>query len=423
MERIIKGGLVVPATGMSPLPDGVVALRNGRITAVMTERELGTLPTDVDVIDAVGCTVLPGLIDVHVHVFMFPLEAGFSQADATVWATQYVRSALRAGVTTIRDLACAWDAIFSLQRGLNEGWVLGPRLLAAGQALTMTGGHGHNGGAVEVDGPIEAMKAARRQLKKGADVIKLMATGGVGTPGGELPTTIQLNEDEMAAAIREAHKAGKPATAHAHGTEGIKNALRAGVDCIEHGVFLDAEAIEMMLERNVALSPTLSVYRRIIEAGEKGLVPAFRVPKARAIMEAHAESFRQALAAGVPIVLGTDAVAKHHPLEDVTLEMEIWVELGMEPLAAIESATREAARVCQLGRDIGTLEAGKVADILIVEGNAISNITALRDVRQVFRAGEIVFQNGSSASHDARYHPLLRPEARSYQILLDEYRR
>lgn len=414
MQTIIKGGQVVTATGQPPITDGIVAVDGERIAAVGTRSSYEENPPGSKIIDATGCSVLPGLIDVHVHVFMYPWEAGYSESQATVWATNYLRTALRAGVTTIRDLASGWDAIFALKRGVVEGWITGPRLLAAGQALTMTGGHGHNGGAVEVDGPVAAMRAARRQLKKGADVIKLMATGGVGTPGGELPTSMQLNPDEMAAAVTEAHKAGKPATAHAHGTEGIKQALRAGVDCIEHGVYLDDEAIELMLRDNVTLSPTLSVYWRIIEAGAVGMVPAFRVPKAEATVKHHAESFRRAVAAGVKIALGTDAVALHHPLGDVVYELELWTRNGMKSQTAIESATREAARVCQLEHEIGTIEEGKIADLLIVEGDVLAEMGNLRNVRHVMRAGQTVYEERDGGGH--RCSPLPNAVAKPYPV-------
>jgi imidazolonepropionase-like amidohydrolase len=333
--------------------------------------------------------VLPGLIDCHVHVFAYPQVAGFSESEATVWATNYVQTALRGGVTTIRDLAAPWDAIFALRDAIERRWIVGPRMRVAGKAITMTGGHGHDGGTVEADGPIAVKRAARQQLKMGADLVKLMASGGVAT-AGELPTSWQLDLEEMRAGVEEAHKRGKPASAHAHATAGIKNAILAGVDCIEHGVYLDDEAIDLMLKNDVALSPTLSVYARIVQGAEAGLVPPYRAEKASALKDAHTESFRKALAAGVRITLGTDAVSLHHPLGDVALELELWVKHGMRPQAAIQAATRVAAGVCQVDQEVGTLEPGRGADILIVEGDAVADIKALRNVRRVLRKGVTV---------------------------------
>ncbi len=389
MQTFVKGGLIIKATGEEPVRNGVVAIDDGRIVAVGQAAEFPDLPTQAVVIDAMGCTVLPGLIDCHVHVFAYPDIAGFSESEATVWATNYLQTALRGGVTTIRDLASPWDAIFALKKAVESGWIVGPRMRVAGKAITMTGGHGHDDGTVEADGPVEVMRAARQQLKKGADVIKLMASGGVAT-AGELPTSWQLEMEEMQTAVLEAHKRGKPATAHAHATSGIKNAILAGIDCIEHGVYLDDEAIELMLKNDVALSPTLSVYARIIGGAEAGLVPSYRAEKAIKLIDAHAESFRMALAAGIRITLGTDAVSIHHPLGDVALELELWVKNGMKPLAAIEAATRVAAGVCQVDQEVGTLEPGRQADILIVEGDALADISAINNVHRVLREGVTV---------------------------------
>jgi len=390
MQTLIKDGLVIPANGRERIEQGVVAIEDGRITAVGKATEFSEPSAQTEVIDAAGCTVLPGLIDCHVHVFTYPLVSGFSEAKATVWATNYLRTALRAGVTTIRDLASPWDAIFALRDAVEEGWIVGPRMRVAGQAITMTGGHGYDDGTVEADGPVAVMQAAREQLKKGADLIKLMATGGVAT-FGELPTSYQLEMEEMHAAVQEAHKRGKPTSAHAYATAGIKNALLAGIDCIEHGVYLDDESIGMMVKNDVALCPTFSVYARIIQGGKAGLVPQYRVQKAAKLMESQGESFRKAVAAGVKIVLGTDAVSVHHPLGEVALELELLVENGMAPLAAIEAGTRSAAEVCQVDQEVGTLEPGKKADVLIVKGNALADIGAAQKVSRVLRDGITVY--------------------------------
>lgn len=390
MELLIQGGTVFDGTSREPLRNGVVAVEGGRVVAVGPAAEFPTSPAGAKVIDARDCTVLPGLIDTHVHVLSLPRRGGFTEAEAALWGTSCLQAALRAGVTTVRDMGGQFEAIFGLRKAIRAGWVVGPRLLTAGRALCITGGHGYDVFSVEADGPEGVTRAARQQIKAGADLVKLMATGGAGTPG-VLPTSCQLSLEEMRAAVVVAHEAGKPAAAHAHANRGIKNALLAGVDSIEHGIFLDGEAIELMLRDDVVLSPTLSVYVRILEGGKAGIVPDHVVRNSIPLVEAHFESFRKAMEAGVGVVLGTDGGTRHHPIGDVVLEMELWVRAGMKPRAALESATRLAARACRIDQEVGTLEPGKQADLLIVEGDALADITAINRVRRVLRDGVTVY--------------------------------
>ncbi|MGN6099677.1 MAG: amidohydrolase family protein, partial [Devosia sp.] len=226
-------------------------------------------------------------------------------------------------------------------------------------------------------------------LKRGADVIKLMATGGAGTPG-QMPGSPQLTRAEMAAAVDEAHRAGKPAAAHALGTEGIVAAVEAGADSIEHGVYLDDRAIELMLARGTVLCPTLSIYRRIVERGPAAGAPDFIVEKSRAIVGPHRESFAKAVRAGVRIVCGTDAGAAYHPVGDLVAEREMMAEYGMHPLDVLRAATADAAAACGIGQETGTLIPGRAADVVVAPGDALSDLTVLRAPRLVFRAGRRV---------------------------------
>jgi imidazolonepropionase-like amidohydrolase len=243
---ILRGGLVITGTQAPPIPNGIVVIEDDRIASIGPAGQFGGIEGAAEQIDATGSTVLPGLIDTHVHIFHEAQMRRLSEGAAALWGLNYIQVALRGGVTTIRDLGAQTDAVFGLKRALLAGWATGPDVLICGKAICMTGGHGWANLSVEADGVEGVRRAARQQLKQGADVIKLMASGGAGTPG-ELATSPQLSLAELRAAVEEAHDAGKPASAHALATPGIHNAIEAGIDCVEHGVFLDDAAIEKML--------------------------------------------------------------------------------------------------------------------------------------------------------------------------------
>lgn len=390
-HTIIRGGLVLDATGADAIPDGVVHIQGDRIVAVGPLQAFADLPQDATVIDAAGCTVIPGMIDGHCHVLAPAFRQSMDEGGAALWGVNAIQGCFAGGVTTVRDLGTQYRAIFALKKAVENGTIVGARVLTAGAAVAMTGGHAWDFKvSAEADGPDAVMRLAREQIKYGADVIKVMATGGAAT-AGEKTTSCQLTVEELRAAIGVAHDAGKPTTTHAHGTRGIRNSILAGIDCIEHGVYFDDETIELMLKHDVALSPTLSVYSRIIDGGKTGLTYPHMVEKAEEIVGPHAESFRNCLKAGVRIMLGTDAGSKYHPLGDVAYELELWVGHGMSNKAALEAATRVSARECHIDDRVGTLEAGKLADIVILGGNAIEDIGAVRDVRRVLRNGVTVF--------------------------------
>jgi imidazolonepropionase-like amidohydrolase len=253
----------------------------------------------------------------------------------------------------------------------------------------MTGGHGWSvQHGIEVDGPHEARKAARLQLKAGADVIKVMATGGVMTPGTR-PGSPQLTREEMAAAVEEAHKAGRGAAAHAECKEGIRNAILAGVDSIEHGFELDDEIIELMLEKGTFLCPTLTCDLRIAEYGTELGLPEEAVEKMRRWIDHLLDSFQRAYHAGVRIAAGSDAFADWVSIADTASEVAAMVEYGMEPHDALLAATSEAAALLRLA-DEGTLEAGKRANLVVLERDPLTDIAALEDVVAVMKDGSWV---------------------------------
>lgn len=361
------------------------------------EQDASTTPDDADahVIDLLGATLMPGLINAHCHVMM---DAGpdptytlarSSVVQATLRAIKTCERMLMAGITTARDLGGFEWAELALRDAFAAGDLKGPRLLCAGKVITMTGGHGWNIG-LESDGADEVRKSARINLKKGADCLKFMATGGVLTAGVE-PGAAQLGEEEMRAGVEEARKVGKRTASHAQGTGGIKNALRAGIDTIEHGIFLDEEAINMMLKSSAVFVPTLAAPYRIVEAGEAKGIPAYALRKSLSVMDAHRQSFEWAAQAGVTIAAGNDGGTPFNPSEDLVTEVRLMIEYGMTPLAAIRAATYGSARALGLSEEVGTVQKGKWADLIVLAEGAdpMSDIAALSKVATVIKRGVI----------------------------------
>jgi imidazolonepropionase-like amidohydrolase len=313
-----------------------------------------------------------------------------SESDATtaLRAAVHAKKTLESGVTTVRDMGGKNYIDLALRDAIAGGMIPGPRMLASGRPVVMTGGHGWPM-AREADGPDEVRKAVREQLKAGADVIKLMATGGVMTPGVE-PGSPQLTLEELKAGVEEAGKAGRRTASHAQGTTGIKNAVLAGITSIEHGIFLTDEVIELMLERGTYLVPTLVAPYWIVKKGRAAGIPDYAVKKSEDVIEAHLASFRKALAAGVKIAFGTDAGTPFNEHGANTFELELMVENGMSPMQALEAGTRVSAELLGIADKVGTLEPGKLADVVVVAGNPLDDIKAVREVRLVIKEGRIV---------------------------------
>lgn len=393
---VIRGGRVWTAVAGGTVATRDILIKGDRIEALY-EPGSYEIPPNAEDIDASGKTVLPGLVNAHTHITLDgrspdPMATAVKDGAyiSLVKAIGCAKEHLAAGVTTIRDLAAMEGIDFALKKAIAEDMVIGPRMLVSGMAICITGGHGRPL-ALEADGADSVRRAARLQLKNGADVIKLMATGGVMTPGVE-PGSAELTVDEMKAAVEEAQKAGKRTASHAQGTQGIKNAIHAGVTTIEHGVFLDNEAIQLMLARGVYLVPTLSAPYFIIKGGTEAGIPEFAVHKTKQVIEQHLKSFRAAHQAGVKIAMGTDQGTPFNVPSNIVQEIRLMVENGMSPEEALSSATRVAAEALGLGDQIGTIEPGKCADILALDGDPLSNLDSLENVTWVMKEGEIVYR-------------------------------
>ena len=408
MLLLLKNVRIIDGNGGKPMDNQSVLVSSGRIDAVAPSKSV-TAPTGVNEIDLSGKTLLPGFIDCHVHIMGNPdprlsprmsnipiRDASYLKGRALLQAVTAARKTLEAGFTTVRDLGAPND-VFILRDSLAAGEHTGPRLLSAGKGITHTGGHGteySNDMAHVADGPDEVLKAIRYQVVAGADAIKII--------GGTRPALSPpfrgragYTTPELIPGVEEAHRAGIKVAAHAHShTEGIKNCIRAGVDSIEHGFPLDAAAADMMAERGTFLCPTLSVNPAAQQAIEEGLWTYPGSEEQMKRMENYArETIALAKHAGVKIALGTDAAMPLVFHGDNAHEFELMVEYGLTPMESIVAGTRNAADNIGLLCDIGTIEVGKAADMVVVDEDPLKDIRILRDdkhIKLVMKEGQIV---------------------------------
>ena len=384
-------GNLIDVVNKTLIPDGTILVKDGIITEAGPET---AVPEDAFVTDLKGKIVVPGLFNCHVHMCS---DAGngvrqeISQAAQTIRAIGNLKTLLNSGVTYIRDAGAPSYIDADLHNAQMAGTILAPQMQTSCRCICMTGGHGHGEGR-EADGPDECRKAAREQLKAGANWIKVMATGGVMTKGVE-PGCPQLTEDELRAAVEEAHKAGAKAFTHAQGMEGIKNALRAGVDSIEHGFYMDQWCFDFMKEHGVFYVPTLAAPYWIKKYGTDAGIPEYMVRKVENTIEAHKETFRQACRAGVKIALGTDAGTPFNKYDKTAFEAVLMVENGMSPMEAIRCGTVNAAELLGVTDTHGSITPGKKAALAVFEKNPLEDIEALLDCSMTVLSGEIVFRS------------------------------
>ena len=398
MTRVLfAGGQVLDGTG-ADVTGADVVVEDGRIV------DIGSGLDGDESVDVSGRTILPGLFDCHTHVVVSsidtmrllqtPFSYRFFQAADNLEAT------LRIGITTVRD---AGGADLGVKQAVDDGLVTGPRMHISLSMISQTGGHGdgwmpyggtiralltHHPGVPEtiVDGTDEMRHKVRELIRMGADVIKVATSGGVLSPRDK-PTHAHFRLEELEVLVEEANAAGIFVMAHAQAAPGIKNAIRAGIRSIDHGIYLDDEAIQLMLDRGTWLVPTLVAPRGVIDAADAGAsIPEASVAKAREVVETHAASFAKAVAAGVKVAMGTDSGVTPHGQN--LRELSLMVDGGMTPMQAIEATTRSAAELMGLQDELGTLEPGKRADLVIVDGDVLDVATLGDRVVEVYKDGE-----------------------------------
>ena len=395
MRTVFAGGRVFDGTG-APIADADVAVEAGRIV------DVGPGLDGDDVVDVSGRTLLPGLFDTHVHVMLSHvnlwrlLQTPFSQRFFE--AARNLEATVQIGITTVRD---AGGADLGVKRAVEEGLVRGPRVQISIRMISQTGGHGDawmpSGARLDlfpkypgcpdaiVDGPHEMRRKVRELVRDGAEVIKVATSGGVLSPADK-PQNPSFDMEELEVLVAEARAAGLSVMAHAQATEGIKNAVRAGVRSIEHGIYLDDEAIQLMLDRRTYLVPTLIAPIGVLEAAEAGaMVTDAALAKAREVVDVHRESVRRAVAAGVRVAMGTDSGVTPHG--DNLRELELMEQCGMRPEDVLVATTSVAAELMGLERELGTLEAGKRADVVVVEGDPFDFPTLRQRVVAVYQGG------------------------------------
>ena len=342
------------------------------------------------IVDVQGKYLVPGLINAHTHIVMAAdgrERAGQDVTLDTLVALQNLQDAIASGVTTIRDAGSTDNIDLKLATKIRQQRLQLPDIIGSGAALTMTGGHGSKIG-MEVDGVDEVRKAARWNLKHGAQTIKLMATGGVSLDG-EQPTDEQLSVEELTVAVLEAHHKGKPAMAHAQGTQGIKNAILAGVDSVEHAVYLDDETIQMLLDTNTAIVPTMAAPWQMLQ--HKDDIPTYMYDKASALWEAHQQSIRDAAAAGVNVVMGTDAGTSYNDFKSGPgVEIRLLASVGMTPEQVLLASTVRGAELLGIAERVGELVPGKDADMLILDRDPLQDSAVLTDAPRVIKRGQAV---------------------------------
>ena len=403
-STLVLCGSLIDGISDTPKREITVIIEGDRIAAVQAGY---VAPATGDkVIDLKNATVMPGWIDCHVHLDQQNSATSYGEAytmNPGDWALQsafYAKKTLLAGFTTVRNVGDHAGSTLALRKAVKSGWVDGPRIYTAGRTIATTGGHADptNGRSLElmgdpgpnvgvINGPDEARKAVRQHYKEGVDLIKITATGGVlslATNG----QNAQFTPEELHAIIETAHDYGLKVAAHAHGTEGMKRAIEAGVDSIEHGTFMTDEIITLMKQHGTYYVPTISAGRFVAEkAKSDGYFPAIVRPKAMLIGPLIQATFQRAYQSGVKIAFGTDqGVAPHG---ENAKEFQYMVEAGMPPMKAIQSATMEGAKLIGVDKELGSVEAGKYADLVAVPGDPLADIKLMQQVSFVMKAGVV----------------------------------
>ena len=404
--KVIRAGQLLDVTNGRMLSDQLIIVRNNVIEAVGDANRIN-IPSGAIEIDLSNSTILPGLIDAHVHLTSDASVNGYDSLSRSsirnaLYGTYSAGLTLRSGFTTVRNVGAVAYGDVALRDSIVDGEVAGPRMIVAGQSLGITGGHcdnnllpaeyDFNAGGV-ADGPWAVRQKVRENNKYSADLIKFCATGGVMSKGTSLGAQ-QFTQEEMNAIVDEAHTLGMKVAAHAHGTNGIQAAIRAGVDSVEHASILDDETIRLALEYETALVMDIYVSDYILESGTEVGMLEESLAKEREVGQVQRESFQRAHAAGVNIVFGSDAGVYPHGLNG--RQFSKMVEFGMSPMQAIQAATLKAAALLGLENQVGTLNEGAYADLIAVQGNPLENVSLLENIGFVMKDGEVFLNQFSN---------------------------
>ena len=396
---VIRAGHLLDVKTGKTLANQTIVIQGDKIASIGSDAD-AQIPAGALVVDLSNATVVPGLIDAHTHLTM-TTNFGYSRLGISVprealTGARNARVTLDAGFTTVRNVGASGFSDVALRDAINAGDVPGPRMLVSGPPLSITGGHADNnllpfeyhatsdGTADGVDG---VRHMVRQNIKYGADLIKFMASGGV-LSRGDNPQASQYTQEEMKALVEEAHRLGRKVAAHAHGAEAIRWASDAGVDSIEHGSYIDDAAIAAMKKNGTYLVPTLYLSDWFMENAEKIGTPAELIGKAKDVMPAARKNIARAFAAGVKVGFGTDAAVYPHGLN--AHEFAVMVKLGLTPLQAIQSSTVNDADLLGWSDKVGTIDPGKWADIVAVDGDPLADVTTLERVKFVMKGGEVV---------------------------------
>jgi imidazolonepropionase-like amidohydrolase len=399
---VVKAARLFDGTSDQVTRNAVIVIQGNRITSIG-----GAVPPNAQVIDLGDSTLLPGFIDAHVHLTSesgpnFYLDFFNSlmrqPAEQALLATTFARKTLEAGFTTVRNVGANDYVDVGLRNAINSGWVVGPRMFVSVHAISASGGHGDAtpvppARGYQQKGPLEGIcngtgecrAAVRYQIKYGADLIKFMPSGGVLSLADPVDAP-ELSQEEMNAIVEEAHHWGRKVAAHCHGDAAAKMAVQAGADSIEHGSFMKPDTLAMMRDKGVYLVPTLLAGDWVMKQIDK--FPAAIATKARAAVAARSDMFRNALKGGVKIAFGTDSAVSPHGMN--ALEFALMTGLGMSPAAALRSATSSAATLLGVDDRVGTLAAGKLADIIAVPGNPLDDIHQTEHVIFVMKEGQVI---------------------------------
>ncbi|MFT5838748.1 MAG: imidazolonepropionase-like amidohydrolase [Flavobacteriales bacterium] len=382
--------------------EALIEVEDDRIVRVSSSSNRAISEGD-SLIDLTGYTLLPGLIDMHTHLTSDATEHGVrrlttSQIRKAFRGIKHAEQTLLAGVTTVRNLGAGAFVDVAMRDAINSGDIKGPRMFVSGPSLQITGGHGDNNilpydmptsTLGVVDGPWAAIQQVRENIKYGADLIKIKATGGVLSKGTKVGAQ-EFSLEEMQAIVKEAHRRGVTVAAHAHGTAGILDAIRAGVDSVEHASFIDDEGIALAKEMGTYLSMDIYVTEFILGEGEAAGISQESLDKERTVGHVQRDNFRKAVKAGVNLVMGTDAGV--YPHGDNLKQLSRMVDFGMTPMQALQAASINSAKLLKQEQNIGTLKVGRYADIIAVKGDPLTNISMLENVSFVMKGGEVIKQ-------------------------------